>query len=211
MQKNLERVIGLENKQHYYFDFGSTARGRPEPTPYAKDMVGKYREIMHFQSVFDFGCGNSVDAEYYQKRGLFAMGYDSDPKFHHFKKPNKKFDLVMMIFVLNVLQTKELRLKALSEAKEYIKNEGSLLVVTRSPRDVRSKADHWEKWGDGYISRKCEKQKDDSGKIKATFQRGMSKKEIVELAKEVGLSLHPKDSYIKFQQKSSYALFINDG
>lgn len=200
----------LNNSQQYCFDPSKTAIRRKGPTLYAKDMVEKYRKIQRFQSVLDFGCGWSVDAEYYEKHGLQARGYDCDNRFGHSEKPDRKFDLVTMIFVLNVLPTKELRLKALSEAKEYLEKNGCLLVVTRSPGNIRSNAHHWEKWGGGYLSRKFNKQIDALGRIKATFQKGISKEEIVALAKKVGLSLHPKDSCIKFKQNSCYALFIND-
>lgn len=179
-----------------------TAMARNEATPYARAMVESYRNAIKFESVLDFGCGKSIDAEFYRENGIDAVGYDRAPEFGCTAKPERKFDLVTMIFVLNILPSREKRLKAISQAKQYLDDGSKLFIVTRRDKKINkiARESGWERHNDGYISKKY---KDGS----ATFQKGLSKEEIIDLAKEKGLSLHPKDSKIKINYYTSYALF----
>jgi len=174
-------------------------------TPYAKQLVKKYQDILDFESVLDFGCGWSKDFEFFQENGIDAVGYDRDPKFDCFTKPDEKFDLVNMFFVINVLPSKEERLEAISEAKEFVKDDGALLIITRTGREIekKGKEKEWPTYNDGYISRDTSKW--------ATFQKGHSEKEIIYLAEKEGLTIHPKNDRITFKQSSSSVLFTIKG
>ena len=194
----------MNNK--YNIDPAATAIKRKNRiTPYAKGMVEMHNKVIDFESVLDFGCGWSKDVELYRENGIEAVGYDRHPKFGCTSKPDSKFDLVTMIFVLNVLPSREERLEAISQAKQYLKNKGALLIVSRTDRVIEKKAREsgWESYNDGYISRVLKNNR-------AMFQKGLSKDDIIDLAEESGLALHPKDEVIKFKPYSSYALFIKD-
>lgn len=135
-----------------------------------------------FGSILDYGCGRGTDVTHYRQRGLHADGYDPYPPFGWADKPTAadRYDLVTLVFVLNVLPDPWERVRVFKQAATYLRPGGHMLVVTRSPREIQTRAADagWVRHNDGYWS--SERQR--------TFQRGISEAEIERLARRADLS-----------------------
>lgn len=103
----------------------------------------------------------------------------SDPGFGRTAEPDRQYDLVTNVFVLNVLPDPWQRIRALQHAARFVHPGGHLFVVTRSPGDInpRAVAANWPAHHDGYWS----------SEAKGTFQKGLSTEEIVALGRCAGL------------------------
>ena len=179
----------------------NTAKPRPKyPSTPAKKVAKASKEFLKIQSVLDYGCGYGRDVLFYHDEcGLLAKGYDPGENFEKWNdlpSSGEKFDLVTLIYVLNILPNVKERLDVLQKASNYLNDNGAMLVVTRSPKDIskaiskaKKKGREWEAHNDGYWS----------SKNKGTFQRGISKDEIIKLGKYVGLRQHPYDGKISLK------------
>jgi len=158
-----------------------TAIHRKEPSPIARKLLATFHNNPTVRSILDYGCGYGEDVRFYQRMGLEADGYDPSPPFGWSKKPTRKFDIVTVIFVLNVLPNPWERLKVLWDAAQYLSRQGLMVVTTRSDSEIQQEAKKkgWSTFNDGYWSHEG----------KGTFQRGLSQEEILILAKRVGLAL----------------------
>jgi len=115
-------------------------------------------------SMLDFGAGKSIDSDCWaEKTGAFTQAYDQfeQPQFPgRGIKPTRQFDLVTIIFVLNVISTENERVEVLNDAMQYVKSNGYLFVATRSRREIErarmrseKKGNKWEQLPSGaYIS-----------------------------------------------------------
>jgi hypothetical protein len=105
----------------------------------------------------------------YRCLGFDADGYDPHAPFGYATKPPRRFRVVTLFFVLNVLPTVSDRLAALQDAAGFLFADGHLVVAARSPSAVRAAALHgnWRACGDGYISHET----------RSTFQHGLSGQE----------------------------------
>lgn len=162
-----------------------TAIHRKEPTPVARKLMTIIRSNPKIKSVLDYGCGYGEDVRFYRGIGLQAEGYDPHLPFGWSKTPTGEFDLVTVIFVLNVLPDPWARVRVLSEAAQRLSRCGRMAVVTRSPEEIRREAEKnsWPAFNDGYWSHEG----------RGTFQRGLSKDEILTIAKRVGLTVSDYD------------------
>lgn len=132
-------------------------------------------------SVLDFGCGYGRDVEFYRSLGLEAEGFDVETRFG-FPRPNgRSFDLVTVVYVVNVLPTVEARLEAVREAATFVKPGGCLLIAARSEAAVRREArkGQWRSWGDGWVS----------SEAKGTFQTGIRPEFLGWLLGKMGMEL----------------------
>lgn len=89
--------------------------------------------------VLDYGCGK-CDLEKFIEACPGAKHFPHkivswDPNFHP-TRPREKFDTVVCIYVLNVLDPIS-RKKALLDAQGYVKNNGRLYIAVR--RDIKRK------------------------------------------------------------------------
>ena len=105
-------------------------------------------------SMLDFGAGRSKDSEYWSKAtGADAQAYD---KFYQPSRPDRKFELVTVIFVLNVVETDEERIVILNDAMQYVMPDGYIFIATRSKKDIANavkKGKNWTKLPSGaYVS-----------------------------------------------------------
>lgn len=165
-----------------------TAIHRKEPTPIARKLTYLIDSLSLGKSVLDYGCGYGEDVRFYRAAGLRAEGYDPHPPFGWSIKPKGPFDVVTLIFVLNVLPDPWIRWKTLSEATTYLSRDGFMVVVARSPGAINREAakKNWPKLNDGYWSHEG----------KGTFQRGLRREDILALATRAGLTLsHYDDSF----------------
>jgi hypothetical protein len=155
-----------------------TAMARSRPSPFARSIEQSYRRN-GVRSVLDYGCGRGADVEFYRRIGLVADGYDPHPSFGWHAQPRGTYDLITVIFVLNVLPDPWQRFKVLRNASGHLADDGSMLVVCRSPSSIEriARSRRWPRHNDGYWS----------SERKGTFQRGISSQELLLMAGRIGL------------------------
>ena len=102
-------------------------------------------------SMLDFGAGRSKDSEYWSKAtGADAQAYDKhEHRGFHIRrsiKPDRQFELVTVIFVLNVVETDEERIVILNDAMQYVMPDGYIFIATRSKKDIANAAKKGKNW-----------------------------------------------------------------
>ena len=102
-------------------------------------------------SMLDFGAGKSIDSECWKKEtGAIARAYDEheQPKFpgRGNRPDGQKFELVTVIFVLNVVETDQDRIKILNDAMQYVKPDGYIFIATRSKKDIANAVKRGNNW-----------------------------------------------------------------
>lgn len=157
-----------------------TAMSRRAPSSVAVHVVRDLAPARQWRSILDYGCGRGADVEYYRRRGLMADGFDPYEPFGWARQPEGKYDLVALVFVLNVLPDPWQRLQVLRQASMFVGPQGGLLVATRSGQEIARAAEGggWPRYNDGYWSHEG----------KATFQRGIDPDEVGVLAARIGFS-----------------------
>ena len=111
-------------------------------------------------SMLDFGAGKSIDMKYWiEKTGAIAQAYDQfeQPQFTgRGGRPDRQFELVTVIFVLNVVSTDQERIEILNDAMQYVMPDGYIFITTRSKKDIANavkKGKNWTKLPSGaYVS-----------------------------------------------------------
>jgi hypothetical protein len=159
----------------------NTAIVRSKETAIARELVkSDLLKKWGVTRLLDFGCGRAIDAEYYERKGISASGYDRAPKFRRNARPVAPFDFVTMIYVVNVLPTWQERVAAIRDATSFLGSTGRLLVVSRTKAEIDGEARRggWQKVEDGYVS----------SQSKGTFQRGHTTTEMDQLLEEAGLT-----------------------
>jgi len=152
-----------------------TAIKRKGPSRPLRDLL-EYEPTVLDGTVLDVGCGYGEDVYHLRKQGALAAGYDPHKDFGFGTEPYTcKYNVVLLIYVLNVLPTRRERLEALEKAWSYAKPGGFLFVATRSPKEIRDlrRKHGWEPFHDGYITKK------------KTFQRGLN----VDMIRSLALNL----------------------
>lgn len=81
--------------------------------------------------VLDFGCGLGSDVNILKEKGVDVVGYD---KFYFPQLPNEKFDTIICLYVLNVLQ-KEEQTEVLLKVSQLLNSGGIAYFAVR--RDVK--------------------------------------------------------------------------
>lgn len=81
--------------------------------------------------VLDFGCGFGKDVELLKQRGMNITGYD---KYYFPSIPNKRYDTILCLYVLNVLQPEE-QATVLMELSQLVKPTGRVYIAVR--RDIQ--------------------------------------------------------------------------
>jgi len=101
-------------------------------------------------SMLDFGAGKSIDSECWtEKTGAIAQAYDKfeQPQFPgRGSRPDRKFELVTVIFVLNVVETDEERIAILNDAMHYVMPDGYIFIATRSKKDIVNAVKNGKNW-----------------------------------------------------------------
>jgi hypothetical protein len=177
---SLTEVLGDQEPQPgVSYQPHKTAMTRNSPSPFARHVTDVLAPKLGVGTILDHGCGRGSDVKYYRSRGLDADGYDPHPGFRWTKNPERTYELVTQVFVLNVLPDPWQRIQALRHAVQFLRPGGHLLAVTRSPADIqtRAAASDWPTHHDGYWS----------SEAKGTFQKGISSEEIIALARLAGL------------------------
>lgn len=88
------------------------------------------------RSILDYGCGYGFDVSYLQGLGTYRVdGYDPHPKFNSSTKPSGRYDLLLMLYVLNVCLPGKKGLKHCVKQHSTWKLVGACsLLRARSPR-----------------------------------------------------------------------------
>jgi SAM-dependent methyltransferase len=174
-----------------------TRRG---PSPFARTVIEILAPELGITSVLDHGCGRGSDVDYYRTAGLTADGWDPHPGFRATTEPDRQYDLVTNIFVLNVLPDPWQRIQALQHAARFVRPAGRLLVVTRSPGDIdpRAASAGWPAHHDGFWS----------SEAKGTFQKGVSTDEILALGCHAGLKPAAEHALLTASPAASQALLV---
>lgn len=81
--------------------------------------------------VLDFGCGFGNDVKLLKEKGINIEGYD---KHYYPEYPNKKFDTIICLYVLNVLYPEE-QSTVLMELSQLVKPTGKVYIAVR--RDLQ--------------------------------------------------------------------------
>jgi hypothetical protein len=159
----------------------ATAIHRREASLPARTLVPALEKRRAVTRILDYGCGYGEDVAFYRRHGHRATGYDCHEPFGSASRPTGRFDLITLIYVLNVLPSRDQRLDGLRDAAQFLTASGVLLVVTRSARDVEHNAARreWPRHADGYWS----------DRTRGMFQHGLDLAEICELGEQVGLGL----------------------
>ncbi len=202
-------LFSTKNEQGNKFenDYGApccsykTAMSRKSESPIARFVHEELSSSLKIASILDYGCGRGVDVGYYLKNGYQCDGYDPHELFGFSILPNKQYDLITIIFVLNVLPDPFQRLQVLEKAAKYMKDDGMMLVVCRSPKEIASEVSKkcWIKHNDGFWSHQGRK----------TFQKGISREEIIRLAKRVNLVPYDLSESIKYPNNASFLILKN--
>ena len=154
-----------------------TAMARTNPSIPAKHVHEHVIVPRKFNSVLDWGCGKGRDVIFFKESGLRVMGYD--PYYATVKpKLSPKYDCVMITYVLNTIETLDLRLRCLREARSYLRRDGRMMISVSSRSEIDKEAEkaNWTASGDGWLTGKN------------TFQHGLDIAELVDLTKKAGLT-----------------------
>jgi SAM-dependent methyltransferase len=124
--------------------------------------------------LLDFGCGKSVDVEYFRSFGIDAEGYD--PHYRPIDLPPLRgaFDLVVCTYVLNTLPPSA-RAEALAQMRRLLSARGRLVISVRDRVEVeRERRPDWQPEADGWRTHR------------GTFQKGFDRSEVLELLAREG-------------------------
>lgn len=172
-----------------------TAISRKNPSSLAIELAKKVIKKENIVSILDYGCGYGKDVEFYNSIGLNAEGYDPHEKYGYNKEINQKFDCITIVYVLNVLPSPYERLNVIRNASKYLKDDGILMIATRSSYEIETQADqkNWECHNDGYWS----------SKSRGTFQKGIDEQEIIDLGNLCGFTKTEYTTLIKVNKNTS--------
>ncbi len=129
--------------------------------------------------ICDYGCGTGADVSYYRGLGFDADGYDPHPPFGYASPPVRRYRVVTVFYVLNVIPAPAARVDALRRAAALLAPAGRLVVATRSSVVIgtQGSARGWRVWGDGFVSHDR----------RLTFQRGFDQAALGQLGSAAGL------------------------
>jgi Methyltransferase domain/Endonuclease/Exonuclease/phosphatase family len=177
-----------------------TAMNRARSSPFARTVVDVLVPRLGIASVLDHGCGRGSDVDHYRAAGLDADGWDPHPGFGQTAEPDRQYDLVANVFVLNVLPDPWERIRALQHAARFVRPGGYLFVVTRSPADIdpRAASANWPAHHDGYWS----------SEVKGTFQKGMPTEEIIALGRRARLRPAAEQALLAGSPAAGQALLV---
>jgi len=160
-----------------------------KPGKWLYENFFKERKVS-LDSILDFGAGKSIDAQCWSKEtGAFTQAYDKfeQPNFSgRGNRPNRKFALVTVIFVLNVVATDKERIAIINDAMQYVETDGYIFIATRSKKEIErarirsaKKGNVWQQLESGaYIS--------DSRKN--TIQYGLDNQDLQDLIRKSNYS-----------------------
>lgn len=129
--------------------------------------------IAHPCRVLDYGCGRGADVRWLQSKGIAAQGWDPHLPFGFTETPSGLFDVVTLLYVVNILPSRRERRDVVAAALNYVVAGGVLAIVSRTRTEIARgvREGGWPAHGDGYLS--------SAGK--GTFQKGHDSRGLEEL------------------------------
>jgi hypothetical protein len=155
-------MVKLEAVHPAPFSHHLTAMARTSITQPLKIAIERHIDFTH-KVVFEIGKGKSKDSEYLAEN-YAAETYCYDPHFFHllpktekerktpyfgFASPEGAADIVLLIFVLNILPIMERTIMA-QLAMDLVKEKGTIIVGVR--HDTEAIQPTWKSYQDGYIT-----------------------------------------------------------
>jgi 2-polyprenyl-3-methyl-5-hydroxy-6-metoxy-1,4-benzoquinol methylase len=133
---------------------GNTAKGRKFPSWVARHVVPPMARQFAVKRILDFGCGRGEDVRYFTELGLDAVGYDAHMNHGFATRPEGRFDMVTVTYVLTTLPDPSQRLAALRDAVGMLRRGGHAIVTVRSIDSVEkdAAARGWARLNDGYCT-----------------------------------------------------------
>ena len=128
-------------------------------------------------SILDYGCGLGFDVSHYTHEGHEATGYDP---LHNPITLTGEFDVVTLVFVLNVIPSVKERQAVMEKCIGYATDK--VLVAVRSKKEIAACSSKWKPYKDGFITGK------------RSFQRGYTGTELEEFLQPYGDVKIVKDS-----------------
>jgi SAM-dependent methyltransferase len=130
------------------------------------------------ERVLDFGCGRGKDVEELAAQGYRAEGFDTHGPFGLARRPTGAFDVVLVIYVVNVLGHRSDRVEVLRDAWSLVRPGGGLFVASRGAAEIAGEAAKkgWPRVSDGFWS----------NQRRGMFQKGHTVEELAALVAEVG-------------------------
>ena len=143
----------------------NTAIPRKTGSKPLKDAI-KRRWVRAGDRILDFACGRGADIAWLKSEGYDVAGFDPHEPFGWSSAPTGHFDIVNVIYLVNVLDDAQARRVALERAWAYVRPGGWMMVVARTDREINAQAaaKGWPSWRDGYWS----------NRTRGMFQRGHS-------------------------------------
>lgn len=143
-----------------------TAMARKTASKPARLLVEGTKFTYPVLSVLDWGCGKGQDVEYFKDHFETVEGYDP---YYQPELPTQQFDIVTCSYVLNVIESKDERLKTLRDMLSFLKKKGILLLTVRSTKEVNrhAKRGQWKELNDGWLT------------YHRTFQKGFNSPELL--------------------------------
>jgi len=120
--------------------------------------------------VLDWGCGKGDDVQWLTEQGYDAEGWDPCTSADTEPRPSGLFDVVLSIYVVNVIATKAERVRTIKDMWARVVSGGSLFIAARNPADVDQAAKKGKGWRihkDGWFTGRD------------TFQKGFTEDELL--------------------------------
>ena len=105
-------------------------------------------------SILDFGCGHGRDVLYLREAGKMVHGYDKYIKPWR-TKSFLKYDIVLCTYVLNTIPDEIERQEIIQECRNYLVDNGRLLVTIRADKKVLQGYTTKGTW-QGYVGEWCQ-------------------------------------------------------
>lgn len=105
------------------------------------------------KSVFEYGCQSLDDILFYRANGIEADGFNPFIEGIRIKPDFVEVDVVTIIYGLNRMPHRSVRIAAIHESYSYVAKGGLLVAVTYSKEQI-TKAVHsteWIQYKDGFI------------------------------------------------------------
>jgi hypothetical protein len=148
-----------------------TAKKRKCPSKPLIDILANYQID---SPIIDYGCGYGADVKYLQEKGMSVIGYD--PNFFP-TKPTVLGMTILNTYVLNVIDTKQNRIKIIKDMVRYCAIDGHIFISTRTKTEINSlgRINQWTPKSGGFLTKR------------GTFQIGLDTNDIINLFSESNL------------------------
>jgi len=149
---------------------------RPLRIALQKDLIKRGDRVL------DYGAGKSIDADYLSRLGLETVKYD---KHYYPESPIGKFDVILCIYVLNVIPPHEQE-EAIVEMMSALEPYGIIIIAVRSPEEItrEAMAHNWSAQRPGYIT------------SRGTYQMGLDENDLIRLVRHYPGTIFQKDANV---------------